>query len=242
MAAYAALVSLMHTIDDIKAHPSPPISLPNQQVQSLTEKLNFMLGFLEGCNIQLDDEQTSCTHFHQHLQKVIEEMDLIKTKAEKKAAVEAHELHRNISDHRGRVGSISRKRKSPMVGLDDVLPQLMDKLVGGDPNRQIVPIVGMAGIVSQNYNVGEALGEIISQVGEERGENGGELGEELHKYLFGRRYLVVMDDMWSIEAWDRMKVFFPYDGNGSRILVTTRLSNLAAHLSKSNTLDMRKTW
>ncbi|KAL8464482.1 hypothetical protein ACS0TY_034128 [Phlomoides rotata] len=32
-----------------------------------------------------------------------------------------------------------------------------------------------------------------------------ELGEALYKYLYGRRYLIVMDDMWSIEAWDKVK-------------------------------------
>ena len=48
MAAYAALVSLMRIIDDIETHPSPPISLDNQQVKSLTEIVTFLQEFLEG--------------------------------------------------------------------------------------------------------------------------------------------------------------------------------------------------
>lgn len=48
MAAYAGLLSLMSIIDEIKCHPSPPIFLQQKQVQSLTEKLNFLLEFLEG--------------------------------------------------------------------------------------------------------------------------------------------------------------------------------------------------
>ncbi|XP_042006649.1 uncharacterized protein LOC121755414 isoform X2 [Salvia splendens] len=50
MAAYAALVSLMHIIDDIETHPSPPISLDKQQVQSLIEKLVLLQEFLESYN------------------------------------------------------------------------------------------------------------------------------------------------------------------------------------------------
>ncbi|GFQ03811.1 disease resistance protein rpp13 [Phtheirospermum japonicum] len=52
-----------------------------------------------------------------------------------------------------------------------------------------------------------------------------ELGETLYKSLSGRRYLIVMDDIWSIEAWDRVRFFFPEYNNGSRIVITTRLLN-----------------
>lgn len=48
MAAYAALTSLMHTIQQIEHHPCPPISLDKQQVESLTKKVAFVQDFLEG--------------------------------------------------------------------------------------------------------------------------------------------------------------------------------------------------
>ncbi|KAL0441550.1 UNVERIFIED_CONTAM: putative late blight resistance proteinR1B-16 [Sesamum radiatum] len=65
-----------------------------------------------------------------------------------------------------------------------------------------------------------------------------ELGEMLYKSLSGRRYLIVMDDMWSIEAWDKLKLFFPNNNNESRIVITTRLSNLALQISGSGGLRM----
>ncbi|KAL8458636.1 hypothetical protein ACS0TY_036236 [Phlomoides rotata] len=48
MAAYAALVSVMHIIDKIEHHPRPPISLDKLQVESLTEKIAFLQEFLQG--------------------------------------------------------------------------------------------------------------------------------------------------------------------------------------------------
>ncbi|GFP93648.1 putative late blight resistance protein homolog r1a-6 [Phtheirospermum japonicum] len=75
-----------------------------------------------------------------------------------------------------------------------------------------------------------------------------ELGKKLYKSLFGRRYLIVLDDIWSSEAWDRVKTFFPNNNNGSRIMVTTRLSNVAFHLNGScdilemSFLDRDKSW
>ncbi|XP_042032514.1 putative late blight resistance protein homolog R1A-10 [Salvia splendens] len=48
-----------------------------------------------------------------------------------------------------------------------------------------------------------------------------------------------MDDMWSIEAWEKMKFFFPDNHNGSRIIVTTRLSDLSSQLNESCIVGMK---
>lgn len=53
MAAYAALVSLTHVIDNLQLHPCPPISLHIKQVESLTEKICFLLDFVEVYNPHL---------------------------------------------------------------------------------------------------------------------------------------------------------------------------------------------
>ncbi|XP_075491175.1 putative late blight resistance protein homolog R1A-10 isoform X1 [Primulina tabacum] len=36
-----------------------------------------------------------------------------------------------------------------------------------------------------------------------------------------------MDDLWSIECWNDIKRFFPDNNNGSRVMITTRLTNVA---------------
>ncbi|KZV24873.1 hypothetical protein F511_14756 [Dorcoceras hygrometricum] len=88
--------------------------------------------------------------------------------------------------------------------------------------------------ISQQYSVHEILLGLIkdNKVVEGEGEqltgcNVDELGLRLYQILFGRRYLIVMDDMWSIEVWHAIQRFFPDNDNGCRILVTTRLSNVA---------------
>ncbi|KZV44138.1 hypothetical protein F511_26417 [Dorcoceras hygrometricum] len=88
--------------------------------------------------------------------------------------------------------------------------------------------------ISQEYSVHEILLGLIKDTRVVAGEgeqltgcNVDELGLRLYKILFGRRYLIVMDDMWSIEVWNAIKRFFPDNDNGCRILVTTRLSNVA---------------
>ncbi|XP_047962136.1 putative late blight resistance protein homolog R1C-3 [Salvia hispanica] len=295
MAAYEAVVSLMKIIDDIETHPSPPISLDKQQLESLTEKLVFLQEFLESYNspfacsneadplemrivdaahaaedviesyivdtIQLSgDEQVSCFHFYQNMHRVIEEMELIKK--EVTVIMKDKEV---ASDGDGvglRIDPIEKKNHV-MVGFDDVLVELLDRLEGGRAGRQVIPIVGMGGIgkttlakgafehplikerfdicvwatISQDYNMVETLRQVLSKArGELSNASEDDLGEILYKYLAGRRYFVVMDDMWSIEVWDKMKFFFPENNNGSRIIVTTRMSNLASCLTDSNNL------
>ncbi|XP_057785050.1 putative late blight resistance protein homolog R1C-3 isoform X2 [Salvia miltiorrhiza] len=319
MAAYAAIVSLMNTINQIEHHPSPPISIDKQQVESLTQIVTFLQEFLECYKSPVADgdeadplemrivdaahavedvieshivnvieleflqgyvvdaahaaeevnsrEEVSCIDFYQDLQQVIEEMDVIKKEAMETSA--EPQLQRKVSStHAGSLTSSSTVKESMMVGFDDVQLQLLDWLTGGNRNRQIIPITGMGGIgkttlarhifehalvkehfdirawttISQTYNVRETLREVLHQAsGDSRNDlsDENELGENLYKYLWGRRYLIILDDMWSLEVWDKIRFFFPDYNDGSRVIVTTRLSNLATKLTSSNSIGMR---
>ncbi|KAI3449063.1 hypothetical protein Pfo_005728 [Paulownia fortunei] len=53
------------------------------------------------------------------------------------------------------------------------------------------------------------------------------LVQYLYESLYGKRYLIVLDDVWNKEVWDDFKWSLPRDGNGSRVLVTTRLKQVA---------------
>ncbi|KAL7181055.1 hypothetical protein ACSBR1_040004 [Camellia fascicularis] len=57
------------------------------------------------------------------------------------------------------------------------------------------------------------------------------LGEKLYKQLKGKRYLIVIDDLWDIGAWVHLKMYFPNDNNGSRVMFTSRLKEMAMHAS-----------
>ncbi|XLU93063.1 hypothetical protein S245_007415 [Arachis hypogaea] len=46
-----------------------------------------------------------------------------------------------------------------------------------------------------------------------------------------KRYLIVLDDLWKTQDWDDVKDAFPNDNNGSKILITSRLKEVALHMS-----------
>lgn len=54
-----------------------------------------------------------------------------------------------------------------------------------------------------------------------------ELTQMLYKSLKGKRYFLCLDDVWSKEALGSLRFVFPDDSKGSRILITTRLRNIA---------------
>ncbi|KAL0341477.1 UNVERIFIED_CONTAM: putative late blight resistance proteinR1B-17 [Sesamum calycinum] len=59
--------------------------------------------------------------------------------------------------------------------------------------------------------------------------------------------MIVMDDVWSTEAWDALKLFFPNNENGSRVMMTTRLANVVESLGSHKPylmdfLDEDKSW
>ncbi|XP_042047779.1 uncharacterized protein LOC121793808 [Salvia splendens] len=130
MAAYGALVSLMYIIDQIQTHPRPPISIDQNQVESLTQLISSLQKFLDSysphrgyteeedewesriaeaayhaedviqsyivdqirARLKIDVQHIISFQFYQGLQKVIEDMNLIKIEIEEKVVVQ-DQLH-----------------------------------------------------------------------------------------------------------------------------------------------------
>jgi disease resistance protein RPM1 len=61
-----------------------------------------------------------------------------------------------------------------------------------------------------------------------------QLIDALRNYLRRRRYVIVLDDVWTVNAWETIKYAFPDCNCGSRIIFTTRLSNLAESIENSS--------
>nr|XP_018624751.1 putative late blight resistance protein homolog R1B-17 isoform X2 [Nicotiana tomentosiformis] len=153
--------------------------------------------------------------------------------------------------------------KKNMMGRDDERKRLLEDLTRGFSSEcKVIPITGMGGIgkttlakdvfndvsirshfdvrawatISQQYDVKEILLSLLRStmgytfyMGDEA-----DLADMLQKSLKSKRYLIVMDDMWSSKAWDEVKQCFPTQSNGSRILLTTRDTELACYAGTKN--------
>lgn len=88
--------------------------------------------------------------------------------------------------------------------------------------------------VSQAYSKKDLLISLLTSIGKQAPEEiyklkVGKISELLYKSLKGKRYLIVIDDLWSAKAWDDLKMYFPNDNTRSRILLTTRLSEISLY-------------
>ncbi|XP_057770287.1 late blight resistance protein R1-A-like [Salvia miltiorrhiza] len=203
---------------------------------------------------------------HQGLQKVIKNMALVKKEAMKITGVVVEaQLQRSVSASAGFssrssivvgfddvsleiMDKLTNGQRNlqviPIVGMGGIGKTTLAKHVYAQPLIQQHFDICAHATISQNFDTREILCELLSQANKRSKEelsnmSEAELGLALHKYLFRRRFLIVMDDMWSVDAWDEIQRFFPNNGNGSRVVVTTRQSKLSSQLNNNYCLPMK---
>lgn len=90
----------------------------------------------------------------------------------------------------------------------------------------------------------EILTKLIGSTDEQRGEfarmNMQEIAQRLYTTQQEKKCLVVLDDIWSCEAWDSLNVGFPLEETKSKILLTTRYREVALHAQRNGNREVAR--
>ncbi|XP_018728653.2 putative disease resistance protein At1g50180 [Eucalyptus grandis] len=90
--------------------------------------------------------------------------------------------------------------------------------------------------VSQEYDVKDILVGILIKLIPDQNENikkmiSRELFEKVHETLKEKSCIVVLDDIWTKEAWDSLRVAFRVENTKSKLLITTRNRDVAKYIN-----------
>ncbi|XP_060174766.1 putative late blight resistance protein homolog R1A-3 [Lycium barbarum] len=140
-----------------------------------------------------------------------------------------------------------------IVGFEEETDLIIRKLTGGSAALDVISITGMPGsgkttlaykvyndksvsshfdirawcTVGQEYDEKKLLEKLFNQV--TGSDEISDVADKLRKHLFGKRYLIVLDDLWDTTAWDALTRPFPDVKKRSRIILTTREKEVALH-------------
>ncbi|XP_057808870.1 putative late blight resistance protein homolog R1A-10 [Salvia miltiorrhiza] len=198
-----------------------------------------------------------------HLQHLTQDVDSFVEMAEKMEDAYANELDNLLPEEEDEAADFGES-KSKMVGLSDLFGEIRHQFTrpryAGLP---VFSLFGMAGIgkttlakeifddplilshfdccawakVGRKCELNEIPRSILAQVDKafREGDDEQMINQYLYEFLKDKRYLIVLDDVWETEVWEYLRNYFPNSDDGrSRILITTRLREVADHTTISS--------
>ncbi|XP_027337022.1 putative disease resistance protein RGA1 [Abrus precatorius] len=161
--------------------------------------------------------------------------------------------------------------KSDIIGRDDSKKEIISLLTQPHENQKVsvIAIVGLGGLgkttlaqlvyneleeqnsfemqmwvcVSDNFDVKTILKKILESIpdGQRQDQSLEKLQKELRRSLSGKKYLLVLDDIWNEchTKWAEVRKYLMCGAQDSKILVTTRSENVAKAMTASTSYPLK---
>ncbi|XP_009786121.1 putative late blight resistance protein homolog R1A-3 isoform X2 [Nicotiana tabacum] len=166
------------------------------------------------------------------------------------------EVSKKIQKNKGFI-VVNSPNKLVQSGFEEETNWIIRKLTSGPATLDVISIIGMPGLgkttlayrvyndksianhfdvrawctIDQEYDMNKILQKIYNQVigSDAKFSEDFVVGDKLQRELCKRRYLIVLDDLWDIAAWDDLTRHFPEFMKGSRVILTSRMKEVALY-------------
>ncbi|KAG5608005.1 hypothetical protein H5410_029497 [Solanum commersonii] len=166
------------------------------------------------------------------LPDIVEKIKLVKKEVQEKIPKSSGIIVANAPNKP--VESKIPKSSSIIIGFEEETEWIIRKLTSGPAEIDVISIVGMPGIgkTTLAYRVYNAKSivdhfDVCAWCTVDQEHDG--IADKLRKQLFGKRYLIVLDDMWDTATFNELMRPFPELQKGSRVILTSRKKEVALH-------------
>ncbi|KAJ4749661.1 Disease resistance family protein [Rhynchospora pubera] len=141
--------------------------------------------------------------------------------------------------------------ETKIVGLDADKDNILNLLLNSveTPRLAVITIVGPGGLgkttlarmvyerakanfdyhimlsVSEQYNLADVVRRMLNEPPQQVDLES--IMPKLKSYLHGKRYLIILDDVWEVSLWEDLQFALPNNENGSRVMITSRSIDVA---------------
>ncbi|KAI3464148.1 hypothetical protein Pfo_020811 [Paulownia fortunei] len=158
------------------------------------------------------------------------------------------------------VKKVQSIRQDNIVGFEDEEETIMNYLLEPKEELDVISIIGMPGLgkttlawkiyqsqkiqfefpvriwvyISQVLNRKDVLLTILKEFTSQdmSSLSDHDLALTVRKYLEEGKFFLVMDDVWSVEAWNAIRDVLPKSNRTSKVLITSRYTNVGMHANR----------
>ncbi|XP_027930107.1 disease resistance protein RPP13-like isoform X1 [Vigna unguiculata] len=219
-------------------HLKEKFTIPHEidaEIEEIKSRIDEIYKNKERYGIKEGEFQSEETEWHRKRRMYVEEEDVVGLVNDSNIVIEQlqkDDVRLNVASILG-MGGLGKTTLARKIFNKDNVKELFHCRAWGNVSNDYRPKELFLSLLrSLNLSEFEKNEEDLNKKSEE------DLKKEVAKWLKGKKYLVVLDDIWETRVWDDIKGAFQDEKRGSRILITSRNKDVARYSGTTSPYEL----